>query len=44
MWFQGDPLPNLREIETSEEASTCDVTLKKGDEYAETCEDDEDNI
>ena len=44
MWFQGDQLQNLREIEISEEASTSDATLKKGDEYAETCEDDEDII
>ena len=44
MWFQGKPLPTLKEIETLEERSTHDVNLKKGDEYVETCEDDEDDI
>ena len=44
MWFQGEPFPTLKESETSEEASTGDVKLKKGEEYMETCEDDEDDI
>ena len=44
MWFQGEPFPTLKESETSEEASTGDVKLKKGEEYMETCEDDEDGI
>ena len=44
MWFQGEPLPTLKGIETLEETSTHDVKLKKGDEYVETCEDDEDGI
>ena len=42
--FQGDWLPTLKEIETLDETSTRDVKLKKGEEYAETREDDEDNI
>ena len=41
VWFQGEPLPTLKETETLEETSTHDV---KGDEYVETCEDDEDDI
>ena len=45
MWTpQGEPLPTLKEIETLEETSTHDVKLKKGDEYVEICEDDEDDI
>ena len=44
MWFQGEPLPTLKGTETLEETSTHDVKLKKGDEYVETCEDDEDDI
>ena len=44
VWCQGDPLPTLKEIETLEETSTRDVKLKKGDEYAETHEDYENNI
>ena len=44
MWFQGEPLPTLKEIETLEETSTHDAKLKKGDEYVETCEDDSDEI
>ena len=44
MWFQVDPLPTLKEIETLEETSTRDVKLKKGDEYWETREDDEDDM
>ena len=34
MWTpQGEPLPTLKEIETSEETSTHDVKMKKSDEY-----------
>lgn len=44
MWFQGDQLPTLKEIETLEETSTRNVKLKTGDEYEETREDDEDNV
>ena len=44
VWFQGDPLPTLEEIETLEKISTHDVKLKKGDEYVETRENDEDDI
>ena len=44
MWFQGEPLPALKETETLEETSTHDVKSKKGGEYVETCEDDEDDI
>ena len=44
VWFQGKPLPTLKEIEALEETSTHDVNLKKGDEYVETCEDDQDDI
>ena len=44
MWFQGEPLPALKETETLEETSTHDVKSKKGAEYVETCEDDEDDI
>ena len=44
VWFQGEPLQTLKEIETLEETSTHDIKLKKGDEYVETCEDDEDDI
>ena len=44
VWFQGEPLSTLKETETLQETSTHDVKLKKGDEYVETCEDDEDDI
>ena len=33
VWFQSEPLPTLKAIETLEETSTRDVKLKKGDEY-----------
>ena len=42
--LQGESLPTLKEIETLEETSTHDVKLKKGEEYVETCEDDEDDV
>ena len=42
--FQGEPLPILKEIKTLKETITHDVKLKKGDEYVETCEVDEDDI
>ena len=35
-WFQDEPLPTLKEIETLNEASARDTKLKKGDEYMET--------
>ena len=44
MWFQGDQFPTLKEIETLEETSTRNGKLKTGDEYAETREDDKDNV
>ena len=44
MWFQGDPLPTLKEIENSEETSTSVVKLKKSDENGENHENDEDGM
>ena len=44
MWFQGDQFPTLKEIETLEETSTRNGKLKTGDEYAETREDNKDNV